>query len=203
MSSIAFSRATLIPRKAGPATIVALVVVWAAVWLELRPRGQATASYLGQLCGAESILLLSIGLVLISTLPLVETWFDGIDRAAIWHRRVAITGTLFLIPHILLAKNPRGGSGKLLAIAGALGLLTLSSGRSCRAGVRSYRVPYGQPSSRCERSPGSGAHGPYSAAMSAGARFTASHGSSWPWDLFTASSTGRRSRQHRRCAGST
>jgi hypothetical protein len=90
LRSVAFSRATLIPRKAGPA------------------------------------ILLSIGLVLISTLPLVETWFDGIDRAAIWHRRVAITGTLLLIPHILLAKNPHGGgSGKLLAIAGALGLLAL------------------------------------------------------------------------------
>ena len=126
MRSVAFSRATLIPRKAGPATIVALVVVWAAVWVALRPRGQATGSYLGQLCGAESILLLSIGLVLISTLPLVETWFDGIDRAAIWHRRVAITGTLLLIPHVLLAKSQHGGgSGKLLAIAGALGLLAL------------------------------------------------------------------------------
>ena len=56
--------------------------------------------------GAEAILLLSIGLVLISTLPWVEVWFDGIDRAAIWHRRVAITGLVLLAPHILLVGQP-------------------------------------------------------------------------------------------------
>ena len=88
--------------------------------------GQGGASYVGQLCGAESILLLSIALVLISTLPWVEVWFDGIDRAAIWHRRAAITGVVLLVPHILLSNSsPTGGSGKSLGVVGALGLLAL------------------------------------------------------------------------------
>jgi predicted ferric reductase len=122
---VAFHRSTA-ARGAGPAAIVVLVVAWAAIWLALRPLGQGGASYVGQLCGAESILLLSIALVLISTLPWVEVWCDGIDRAAIWHRRAAITGVVLLVPHILLSKSsPTGGSGKSLGIVAALGLLAL------------------------------------------------------------------------------
>src|SRR5260221_14384613 len=69
--------------------MVGLVAGYAAVWFAARPAGQPTVSYVGQFLGAEAVLLLSIGLVLISTLPWVETWFDGIDHAAIWHRRGA------------------------------------------------------------------------------------------------------------------
>ena len=106
--------------------LLVLVVAWGAIWLTLRPPGQGGASYLGQLCGAESILLLSIALVLISTLPWVEVWFDGIDRAANGTRRAAITGVVLLVPHILLSKSsPTGGSGKSLGVVGALGLLVL------------------------------------------------------------------------------
>jgi predicted ferric reductase len=114
-------------RDVGPATIGILVVALAALWTVARPAGQPTGSYIGQLLGAESILLLSIALVLISTLPWVEVWFDGIDRAAIWHRRVAITGLVLLAPHILLSSNPEGGTalGGPLGVIGALGLLGL------------------------------------------------------------------------------
>ena len=97
------------------------------LWILARPQGEATRSYLGQVLGAESVLLLSIGLVLISTLPWVEEWFDGIDRAAIWHRRVAITGLVLLLPHILLSSNPHGtGLGKPLGAIGAIGLVGLA-----------------------------------------------------------------------------
>lgn len=66
------------------------------------------------------MLLLSIGLVLISTLPWVAGVFDGIDRAAIWHRRVAITGMVLLVPHIVLSANPHASSlGPLLGVIGA------------------------------------------------------------------------------------
>ena len=111
----------------GPATIGILVVALAALWTVAMPAGQSTGSYIGQLLGAESILLLSIALVLISTLPWVEVWFDGIDRAAIWHRRVAITGLVLLAPHILMSSNPEGGTalGGPLGVIGALGLLGL------------------------------------------------------------------------------
>ena len=115
-------------RDVGPATIGILVVALAALWTVARPAGQPTGSYIGQLLGAESILLLSIALVLISTLPWVEVWFDGIDKAAIWHRRVAITGLVLLAPHILLSSNPEGGTalGGPLGVIGALGLLGLA-----------------------------------------------------------------------------
>lgn len=103
-------RARSTSRFVGPGVVVALVLGMAVLWLLARPTGQEVGSFVGQLLGAESILLLSIGLVLISTLPWVETWFDGLDRAAIWHRRVAITGTLLLVPHILLSNGGGGPS---------------------------------------------------------------------------------------------
>ncbi|MEA2494439.1 MAG: hypothetical protein QOJ29_2350, partial [Thermoleophilaceae bacterium] len=83
--------------------------------------------YIGQWLGAESVLLLSVALVLISTLPWVEEFFDGIDRAAIWHRRVAITGLVLLLPHILMSSNPDGTSlGGPLGAVGAIGMVALA-----------------------------------------------------------------------------
>jgi predicted ferric reductase len=112
----------------GPTTIGALVLALAVLWTVARPAGQPTGSYVGQLLGAEAILLLSIGLVLISTLPWVEEWFDGIDRAAIWHRRVAITGLVLLVPHVLLSTNPNGTTlGGPLGVIGALGMAALAA----------------------------------------------------------------------------
>jgi predicted ferric reductase len=114
-------------RHAGPIAIVALVAGYAALWFAARPAGQPTVSYVGQFLGAEAVLLLSVGLVLISTLPWVETWFDGIDHAAIWHRRVALSGVVLLVPHFLLSANPRKSSlGVPLAIAGTAGLFILA-----------------------------------------------------------------------------
>ena len=105
------------PERSGRRSIGVLVLAEAVLWIVARPTGEPTASYVGQLLGAESILLLSIGLVLISTLPWVEEWFDGIDKAAVWHRRVAITGLILLAPHVLLSSNPDG-----TALGGPLGV---------------------------------------------------------------------------------
>ncbi|MCW3013774.1 MAG: hypothetical protein JWO02_866 [Solirubrobacterales bacterium] len=117
----------LAARDVGPATILVLVLAQAVLWAVVAPAGQPTGSYVGQLFGAESILLLSIGLVLISTLPWVEEWFDGIDRAAIWHRRVAITGLVLLAPHVLLSANPHGTAlGGPLGAIGAIGMIALA-----------------------------------------------------------------------------
>jgi predicted ferric reductase len=113
-------------RRVGPVTVLLVVVAYAALWLVARPAGVPTGTFWGQLLGAQSVLLLSMGLVLISTLPWVERWFDGIDRAAIWHRRLAIIGMLLLIVHMMTATNPSGTSlGKGLAQVGAIGLFAL------------------------------------------------------------------------------
>src|SRR5260370_29602339 len=99
-------RALLPPaRRLGPAVIAGLAAAWAVLWFAVEPPGQPATAYLGQFFGAESVLLLSIALVLISTLPWVEGVFDGIDRAAIWHRRVALTRVGLLGPHTLLSVN--------------------------------------------------------------------------------------------------
>ena len=131
-------RGSFVAAGGRPAAIGFLVVAWGVLWFVARPSGESTGSYVGQFLGAESILLLSIGLVLISTLPWVEEWFDGIDRAAIWHRRVAIAGLVLLAPHILLSSSPHGTTlGGPLGAIGAIGLVALACGRSCRAGSRS------------------------------------------------------------------
>jgi len=116
-------------RRTGPVAIVVLVAGYVAVWLTARPAGQPAVSYAGQFLGAEAVvLLLSIGLVLISTLPWVETWFDGIDHAAIWHRRVAISGIILLVPHFLLSANPhKSALGVPLAVVGMAGLFILTA----------------------------------------------------------------------------
>lgn len=111
----------------GPVTIGALVTAYVALWVLWRPPGEPTGAYAGQLVGAVSVVLLSIALVLISTLPLVEEWFDGIDRAAIWHRRLAITGLVLLALHIPLASSPTGTSlGRTLGAVAAWGLVGLA-----------------------------------------------------------------------------
>ena len=113
-------------RDVGPATIGALIGALAVIWAVARPSGEPAGRYFGQFLGAESILLLSIALVLISTLPWVEVWFDGIDKAAIWHRRVAIAGLALLLPHIVLSSNPNGTAlGGPLGAIGAIGLVAL------------------------------------------------------------------------------
>ena len=79
----------LVPRTVGPATIAVLVVVYTASWLVVGPPdGETWASHLGQLAGADAVLLMSIGLVLISTLP----WVEELVRRHRPHRDLAPAG---------------------------------------------------------------------------------------------------------------
>lgn len=97
--------ASLLRRHCGPAVLGGLVVAQALLWWWARPAGEDGGSYLGQLLGAEAVLLMSLGVILVSTLPWLDTYFDGIDRAAVWHRRVEITGLVLLLPHILMSHH--------------------------------------------------------------------------------------------------
>ena len=114
-------------RLVGPASIVVAVVGMAVLWLAVRPGGLAVGTYIGQFAGVESILLMSVALVLISTLPWVEAYFDGIDRAAIWHRRCAIAGILFLIPHILMSHRGELGNASWSGPAGVVATVGLAT----------------------------------------------------------------------------
>lgn len=114
-------------RHVGPVSIVMVVVAAAVLWQTARPAGLATGTYLGQFAGVESILLMSVALVLISTLPWVETYFDGIDRAAIWHRRCAIAGALLLIPHILMSHRDAPGNVAWAGPAGVVATVGLAA----------------------------------------------------------------------------
>ena len=107
-------------------TIGLLVIANAVLWLLARPAGEPFGNVLGQLMGAESVLLMSISLVLITVVPWVEDAFDGADRAVAWHRRAASSGMILLIPHIALATNPNPTRlGVPLAVVGTLGLTAL------------------------------------------------------------------------------
>ena len=115
-------------RHLGPVTIVGLLVAYVALWVLARPQGEPMTPYVGQLVGAVSILLLSAALVLISSLPWVEEWFDGIDRAAIWHRRMAIAGLFLLAAHIPLSSSPIHTTwGGPLGAIGAIGMISLAA----------------------------------------------------------------------------
>lgn len=113
-------------RWVGPGAIVVLVGAYGIFWFLVRPPGEPVLGHAGQLLGGESVLLYSIAMVLISTLPHVEPIFGGIDHAAIWHRRAAVTATILLLPHIELASNPEATSlGKTLAVVAICGLAAL------------------------------------------------------------------------------
>src|SRR6476661_3821147 len=91
-----------------------------------RPRGDV-GQFVGQLIGAEGVLLLSVGLVLISTLRWVEQFFDGVDKAAVWHRRVAIAGTILIGVHVATTGNPDASRlGPTFGTIGIVGLATLT-----------------------------------------------------------------------------
>ncbi|GAA3546378.1 ferredoxin reductase family protein [Nocardioides daeguensis] len=120
-------RPPLAARDVGPVSIAGAVVACIALWVLARPASVPAGAYVGQLVGAVSILLLSVALVLISSLPWVEQWFDGIDRAAIWHRRLAITGLLLLAVHIPLSSSPiHSRWGGPLGTVGAIGMIALA-----------------------------------------------------------------------------
>ncbi|WP_147062570.1 ferredoxin reductase family protein [Terrabacter aerolatus] len=116
----------LITRLVGPLTIGALVVAFALLWLLARPLGDP-GQLVGQLIGAEGVLLLSVGLVLISTLRWVDRFFDGVDKAAVWHRRVALAGTILVGVHIATTGNRHPSRlGPTLGTIGIVGLAALT-----------------------------------------------------------------------------
>ena len=50
--------------------------------------------------------LLSCALVLTTLLSPIERAFSGLDRVAVWHRRVATAAVVLLVPHVALVISP-------------------------------------------------------------------------------------------------
>jgi predicted ferric reductase len=115
--------------RLGPVVVGTLAVANVVLWLVARPGGQPTGRFIGELCGAEAVLLFSCSLVLTSLLPGVEAAFGGLDRAVVWHRITALAGLALLLPHIAFvtsAPDPfETAFGHSLGDLALLGLLTL------------------------------------------------------------------------------
>jgi predicted ferric reductase len=89
--------------RRGVAALAAIAAGYVLLWVLARPGEEPAGGFVGELCGAEAVLLLSCALVLVTLLPFIERAFGGLDRVAVWHRRVAVAGVLLLVPHIALA----------------------------------------------------------------------------------------------------
>jgi hypothetical protein len=100
------------------------------LWVAARPNGEPSGRFLGELCGADAVLLFSCALVLATLLSFIERAFGGLDRVVIWHRRVAEAGVLLLVPHVALATSSPDryatSLGKALGDVGIAGLTILA-----------------------------------------------------------------------------
>jgi predicted ferric reductase len=136
-------RLRLVPTIGGT-LVIAVAAGNVVLWLLARPAHEPTGRYVGQLLGAEAVLLLSCSLVLATVLPPIERAFGGLDRVAVWHRRVATIAVLLLVPHLVLATSPADpyatGIGPGLGVVALLGLAVLS-GWALAPKLRAARWP--------------------------------------------------------------
>jgi predicted ferric reductase len=114
----------------GSVILLAVAVAYPVLWLVARPANEPAGRYLGEMCGTEAVLLLSCCLVLATLLGPIERAFGGIDRVAVWHKRVATVAVLLLVPHRALVgstPDPYATSvGKALGSLALLGLVVLA-----------------------------------------------------------------------------
>jgi predicted ferric reductase len=114
----------------GGVAIVVVALAYILLWSLARPAHEPTSRYVGELLGAEAVLLFAIALALATVLPAIERAFRGLDRVAVWHRRVAVAGVVLLIPHVALATSEPDryatGAGPALGDLALVGLLFLS-----------------------------------------------------------------------------
>jgi predicted ferric reductase len=93
---------TRIAPNTGATALVALVITYGVLWVVARPAYEPTARYIGEICGAEALLLFSCSLVLATFIRPIERAFSGLDRVVFWHRYAATAGLLLLVPHVAL-----------------------------------------------------------------------------------------------------
>jgi predicted ferric reductase len=117
--------------RAGVVALVVVAVAFPVLWVLARPGGQPLGRFLGELCGAEAVLLFSCSLVLATVLAPIERAFGGLDRVAVWHRRAAVVGVLLLVPHVALVSSAPDryatSLGHALGDIALIGLLVLAA----------------------------------------------------------------------------
>lgn len=130
--------------RVGVAVLMTVAIANIVLWVAARPPGQPAARFVGELCGAEAVLLFSCSLVLATLLAPIERAFGGLDRVALWHRRAAVTGVLLLIPHVILVSSAPDryatSLGHALGDLALVGLLVLSVW-ALAPGLRAARWP--------------------------------------------------------------
>jgi predicted ferric reductase len=116
--------------RLGVAALATIATSNVVLWIAARPNREPPARFLGELCGAEAVLLFSCALILATLLSFIERAFGGLDRVAVWHRRVAVAGVLLLVPHLALVTSPPDGYatslGQALGDAALAGLAILA-----------------------------------------------------------------------------
>jgi predicted ferric reductase len=134
------------PRSGTPgvAALAVVAVGNVVLWLAARPHGEPGGRFFGELCGVEAVLLFSCALVLATLLPMIESAFGGLDRVALWHRRLAVGGVLLLVPHLAFVTSPADryatGLGNGLGDIALVGLILLSLW-ALAPGLRAARWP--------------------------------------------------------------
>jgi predicted ferric reductase len=110
--------------------LVTVAIAYPVLWVLARPDGQPVGRFLGELCGAEAVLLFSCSLVLATLLEPIERAFGGLDRVAELHRHAAVAGVLLLIPHVALVSSAPDryatSFGHALGDIALIGLLVLT-----------------------------------------------------------------------------
>ncbi len=128
----------------GSTVLVAVAVSYPLLWLFARPANEPTGRYLGEMCGTEAVLLLTCCLVLATLLTPIERAFGGIDRVAVWHKRVAVAAVLLLLPHLAFvasSSDPYATTvGSALGSLALLGLVVLAVW-ALAPKLRAARVP--------------------------------------------------------------
>ena len=113
----------------GSAVLIAVAVGYVVLWLVARPAREPGSRYIGEMFGAEAVLLLSCCLVLTTLLAPIERAFSGLDRVAVWHKRVAIAAVVLLVPHLALVTSPPDtyatSVGRALGSVALLGVVVL------------------------------------------------------------------------------
>ena len=134
--------------QVGASVILVGALAVVELWLHFRPAGVSGAYKWGELAGVMAVYLMSVSLLLAMRARWLERWFGGLDRMYLWHRRLAVLGTLLLFPHAFVTGRGRvmgvasqGSIGRALGLLSALALVLLVAVSLRRVGDL-LRIPY-------------------------------------------------------------